>query len=225
MSKIEQALLFATKQKPQKKGEDMQTYLVRLAVAASEKLSDEDWDLLEKTPGAQEWVNAAIKADNAEKDVEGFPDREDEDAEVGDGDPADDAADANAEVDDDPETEEDAEVDKPAKKSGAQAPAKKPAAAPTKKPAAKKDADKTPAKKTVAPAKKAAASGKPSMRRTLKIMVVKKPQLDADELIAKLKDKGYGDVSRLTVTTIRADTRDTIRVLQEAGVDLAKVEL
>lgn len=231
MSKIEDVLLEATGQKPQKKGEDRQKYLLRVALAANDKLSEEEWDQLEAEAGVQDWVTAAVKADNEEKTIKDFPDLESEESEddVEAEEPVDDSGEDPDTGEDEPEEGEEDEV-KTTKKSGG---GKKPAAkAPAKKTEAKKpDTKKTEAKKSeAAPAKKAAAgkstSGgvkKISMRRALKQMVVKSPKLSVDDLIERLEKKGYDKPSKVTITTIRADTRDTIKVLNEAG--LANVEL
>lgn len=233
MSKIEAALLEATGQKTEKRGEDRQKYLLRLALAANEKLSDEEWDALESTGGAQDWVTAAIEADNKEKDIEDFPDREDEEEDeaaaagkAGDADDGDDDA-AAEEAEDDNDEEEEVDTKSKKKPGGSGKSKTKPAA---KTPAKKEPAKaKTAAKTKPAPAKKAAAGKsaggpkKDSMRRALKRIVVKNPKLSVDDLIGKLEAKGYDAPSKVTVTTIRADTRDTIKVMNEAN--LAEVEL
>lgn len=238
---IEKELLAATRCKPQKAGESRQKYLVRVMLAV-QKLSDEAWADLEAVDGAQDWYNAAIEADNEHKEVPDFSDSEAQDPEDGE-DAEDDAADeddaeeedaddedAGGEDDDEDADEgdedavkEDAKKVKPAAKRPAAKPVKatKPAKAtkPTK-PAAK--AASAPAAKPAkeAPAAKStkAAGGKPSMRRALKQIVIKKPKMSTDELIEALERKGYESPSKLTVTSIRADTRDTIRVLNEAGL-------
>ena len=56
------------------------------------------------------------------------------------------------------------------------------------------------------------------MRRTLKMIVIKKPKMPVDELIEALEKKGFKSPSKLTVTSIRSDTRDTMKVLAEAGI-------
>jgi hypothetical protein len=65
--------LSATKLKL-KKGEDRQDYLARLALAASKDLSEKAWEGLSED--AQEWVNAAVSADNDKKEIEDFPEPE-----------------------------------------------------------------------------------------------------------------------------------------------------
>jgi len=122
-----------------------------------------------------------------------------------------------ADVEEEPEEEE--EEAPPAKASKKQA--KKPAKKPARKVA------KAPARKVAkAPAKKAAPSKKKiSARRELKLMVVKQPQITTDEIIARLEKKGYTPPSRITVTTTRSETRDTMRVIKASGIDLDKTEV
>jgi hypothetical protein len=225
---MEDALLEAAGIKPQGAKEDRQKFLVRIMVA-TQKLPSDDWEALDEK--AQNWCNAAVEADNAEEEVPDFPDvvdgkavdeeeeepEEDEEEEEAEEDEEDEEEEEEEEPEKEPEAEE--EEVKPTKKA-----AKKKAAAkkaPAKKAAAKKEAEveKPAAKKTATKKADAPASGKGiSMRRALKRMVVKKPSRSVDELIEALEKAGYKSPSRLTVTTIRADTRDTIKVLNEAGI-------
>ena len=213
MSAMEKALLKATAAKPQKGGEDRQKFLLRLMLAV-QKLPDEDWESLAAIEGAQDWFNAATDADNAEKPVPDFPDAE-ADAEA---DAEEDEDQGEQEDEDNQEEDEMAKTAKKAKPPAKGASAKKePAAKPAK--AAAKGADvKKPAKD--AEKKKPGAAPKKglSMRRFLKQMVVKKPSRTVEDLMEALEKAGYKSPSRLTITTIRADTRDTIRVLNEAGL-------
>ena len=213
MSALEKALLKATAAKPQKSGEDRQKFLLRIMLAV-QKLPDEDWESLAAIEGAQDWFNAATDADNAEKPVPDFPDAE-ADAEA---DAEEDEDQGEQEDEDNQEEDEMAKTAKKAKPPAKGASAKKePAAKPAK--AAAKGADaKKPAKD--AEKKKPAAAPKKglSMRRTLKMIVIKTPKMPVDELIALLEKKGYKSPSKLTVTSIRSDTRDTMKVLNEAGL-------
>ena len=52
----------------------------------------------------------------------------------------------------------------------------------------------------------------------IKRIVVKKPKITLDDLISELERKGYDLPSKLTVYTQRAETRDTIKALNEAGI-------
>ena len=210
MSAIEKALLEATGAKPQKSNEDRQKYLTRLALAAS-KLPDDEWEELGAVEGVHAWGNAAIEADNNKEPIEDFPDAEagdevkDEDVE----------ADADA---DDGESEKEEKVKKPAKKSAAAG--KAPAAKSAKKAVnGGKPAEKAAkAAKPEKPAPKAKAVKPASMRRTLKMIVIKRPKMPVDELIEALEKKGFKSPSKLTVTSIRSDTRDTMKVLNDAGL-------
>jgi hypothetical protein len=89
--------------------------------------------------------------------------------------------------------------------------------APAKKKPAKAAKPAKPAKETK-PVKAAKPAKATSMRRALKRMIVKNPGRTTEELIAALEKQGYQSPSRLTISTIRADTRDTIKVLNEAGI-------
>ena len=210
MSAMEKALLKATGAKPQKGGEDRQKFLLRLMLAV-QKLPDEDWESLAQIDGAQDWFNAATDADNAEKPVSDFPDVKA-------------AAEADAEEDEDQgeqENEDDQEEDEMAKTA-------KKAKPPAKGASAKKGAAAKPVKAAAKEAdgkKKPAATPKKgtSMRRALKLTIVKRPKITADELVDALQKMGYKVPSRLTVNTMRSEMRDAIRVLNEAG--LTKIEI
>lgn len=240
MSAIEEAILGAVGAKPQKTGEPRQKYLTRLMLGV-QKLPDDKWEDLASTPGAQDWCNSAIEADNAKAEIPDFPDAEDaeESSDEADEDEGlieeeeDDDAEVGEEEDegeDEPGAEEEEEVTTKAKpaaagKKGAKAkaPAKAPAKAAAKAAPAAKRANGAgqPASRKAAPeAKKAASGGKKptSMRRTLKMIVIKKPKMPVDELIEALEKKGFSAPSKITVVSIRADTRDTIKVLNEAGI-------
>lgn len=225
MSEIEKRLLAATKIKPQGKSEDRQKYLSRL-VGAVQKLSDDAWEDLESTAGAQEWANAAVDAEEKKKPIGDFSDSE-SDADVDDADDTDDA-------DDDSEEAAAAEGKGGGKKAKAvAAPSKKEkqaAAAKTGKKAAdaKPEAPKSGGKgakggESKSAAAPAGAKKGMSMRRQLKMIIVKKPKTPVDDLIAALEKKGYVSPSKMTVASIRADTRDTLKVLNEA--QLIEVEL
>jgi hypothetical protein len=234
MSEIEKTMLDATGIKPQGKTEARQKFLTR-TVKAVVALDDDAWEGLEKTKGAQDWANAAIEADNTGKEIDDFPDleneAEDEDVEEASGDASEDDVSEADEEDPDEQSEEDEVKPKSAKGGGKPAAKKsddKPAKITAKKPEPKKPgAKKAEAEKPTkaAPEKKAAgkrASGAPSARRVVKMMIIKKPRSTADELQEALKKKGL-TLSDLSVSSIRADTRDTIRALNEAGV--TKIDL
>lgn len=240
-SKIEQVLLNATGVKPQRRDEDRQKYLIRLMVGVV-NISDEDWAALEAEPGVQEWYNSATDADNAKKPVPDFPDLEVGEAEEDDAEsdePEEDQEDAGEEHGE-PEEDVVEEDQTPSKK--APKPAAKPAATPSKKAAAGNGAAKgkvpagkasakpagkaapAPAKAKPAPAPKPAAAPKAaapkkgtSARRVLKLHLAKKPSASTEELAGVLEKKGL-KLSDLSISSIRADTRDTIKALNEAGI-------
>lgn len=60
------------------------------------------------------------------------------------------------------------------------------------------------------------AAKKTSACHAIKTLVVKKPDISVKELSEKLKQKGL-KVSDVTIATLRSDTRDTLRVLNESG--------
>jgi len=244
MSKLEKIVLDATGIKPARSGEDRQKFLLR-AMLAVQKLPSDDWETLDQA--IQDWYNAAVEADNADKPVPEFPDAAkkakaaaeeevddaaDEDAAAeDDGDEEDDGAADDEEESDEEEAEQEEEVkqSKTSKKGAAAAKPKKPEKKPEPR-AAKKAASAAGKKNGAAPPpKKAAKAGAApakkgtSMRRALKMIVIKKPKIATEDLIDALEKKGYKSPSKLTVTSIRADTRDTIKVLNEAG--LTTIEL
>lgn len=55
----------------------------------------------------------------------------------------------------------------------------------------------------------------PSKRRQIKAILVKKPSTPVDDLIAKFG--GKGGLSELSITSMRSDTLDTLKVAAEAG--------
>lgn len=81
-----------------------------------------------------------------------------------------------------------------------------------KKPAAKKavNSEKKPAVATK-PEKK------PTMSRTLRQIVVKDPSISVNDLIEKLKAKGFS-ATDVTVATFRSDIRETLKVLVDEGM-------
>lgn len=80
------------------------------------------------------------------------------------------------------------------------------------------DDEEAPAK----PAKAAKAPPKTSGKRasachTIKMLVAKNPSISVADLSTKLKDSSL-KVSDVTVATLRSDTRDTLRVLNDLGL-------
>jgi len=67
------------------------------------------------------------------------------------------------------------------------------------------------------PPKRAPKARKTSACHTIKTLVAKKPSITVDDLSEKLKSSGM-KVSDVTIATLRSDTRDTLRVLNELGI-------
>lgn len=197
-TKFEEILLEATGIKPKAK-EDRQEYLKRL-IAAVQELPEDAWEALDTK--TQKWVNEGANAANAKEEISDFPDAE-----------------AETETED-----EEVTTKKSAKKKGSdkkEAPAKKEA---TKKEApAKKEVT---AKKEAAPAKEKTAKKTrgSGLESTIKNLIIKKPSITADELVAKLEAKEV-KASRFTVVAIRTGFRHSIKVLAEAGLIKGQLEL
>ena len=77
-------------------------------------------------------------------------------------------------------------------------------------------AEPAPARKTRGQAKNN-GTRKVSACHKIKTIVVKNPKITVDALSQKLKDIDL-KVSDVTIATIRSDTRDTLRVLNDAGM-------
>lgn len=58
---------------------------------------------------------------------------------------------------------------------------------------------------------------KASACHTIKTLVAKKPSMSVEEISEKLKSTGM-KVTNVTISTLRSDTRDTLRVLNELGI-------
>ena len=173
-------------------------------------LPDDVWDTL-STP-AQDWINEATLAKNDGNPLPEFPD----------------VAAEEAAKDDEDKTVAKAPSKKAAPVKGG-APAKnnarkmaRPAAKPVAKPVAKsaaKPATKAakPEAKTSGGKKASKASGEVTgVKAKIKSMIMKKPDITADEIVAKLSANG-ADISRLTVTAVRSEFRHSLRCLKQEG--------
>lgn len=220
-SKIETELVEAVEGFKAKAKEDRQEYLTRLIVAV-QKLDDDEWEKISSK--AQKWHVAGAKADNDEKPIPEFPDLVDDDEAEEETpkksrakaakDEEDDAGDtAGGETDDE---EEDDDVKTTAKKK---APAKKAAAekeAPAKKKALAAEKEAAPAKKKAADEKPAKSGKVEGIKVDIKKMVIKKPSITAEEIYEALGGK-KAELSKVTISAVRSETRHTLRVLNDMG--------
>lgn len=202
MSKIMAELLKAANMKPPKTVDQKFLQSLRKNADTAFDENEEAWEKL--SPKAQNWFNAAATAVKKQTDIADFPDADKPDA--GDNEGEDDVA----------------------KKAAKKAPAKKAAATEDKasaKKAAAKEETKAPAKKAAAaPAKKAAGEKpKKSMLKFVRELICNNVALTAEQLTQKLEKAGY-EASPLTVGTIRSDTRNTLKIAQEQGVVLSKLD-
>lgn len=229
---LETELVTVTKVKA-KKGEERQAFLGRLAVAATDKISEEEWEKL--SDAAQEWANDAVKAQNRNADIPEFPTEEGE-------------AGTNTGAEGDEEEQPEAEAQAPATKAAAKA-AKKPSnkAAAPKAAKPKPDAAPEPASgdeeeegqadapepqkpvgKAAKPAKepKAAKAAKPvtdsappaaGSMTYLKEQLIRDPAISTKDLYAKLQGQGF-KTSEVCVGTWRSYFRHSMKVLKAAGL-------
>lgn len=235
LSKAEMELREVTGVKS-KKGEDRQNFLARL-LQKSQDLENDAWEDL--TEAAQRWVNEATKADNDDSEIPDFDalDEDGEDEEEGedkkstkkagtkkkgkanDEDEEDDGGKSSKRKrsrSDDDEGEEDSSSGD--EEDGDEEDNEEEEAMASKKAAAKKGGKAKTKEKEATKTKSAPKSAKgASMRRTLKQIVVKNPKITVDDLVEKLEDKGFKP-SKVTVGSIRADTRDTMTILVDAGM-------
>ena len=59
---------------------------------------------------------------------------------------------------------------------------------------------------------------KPSVSHRLRLLIIKNPKWNVDELLKKIESEGYTNTPRSTVGTFRSDTRATMKALVEAGM-------
>ncbi len=225
MPTIREELLEATGMKPKKT--ELDAELIKRLAPKIEGLEDSEWENL--STEAQEFYNSVVEAARvhsngevlklSDDDVPAFPDeddgevKDDEDDNEDDGKPEEDDEDSES----DDESGEDEATEEESKGEEVMEKKTKPA---TKKKVAEKDKL---AKKIKVAAKVATVKGNGtgkktlSMRRRLKQLLIKKPALGVDELIAKLEGEGF-KATPMTVGSIRSDTRDTMKVLVEAGL-------
>lgn len=223
MITAEETLLRKTTGCKPKGKEARQAFLGRL-LETVEKLDDSEWEKMGQEAGgtaAQQWCNDAVDARKAEKEIPDFaaPDEaEDESEPEGDEAEAEDGDESEGEEESEDEGAED-EEEKVAKKAKT---VKKAAAekAPAKKAAGKKAA---PAKKKAADDANGAKKSKgrangplEGIKATIKDLVIDQPHISLEDLLTKLQ-KGGNKMSRMTVSSVRSETRHTLRVLKAKG--------
>lgn len=124
------------------------------------------------------------------------------------------------EDDDGEEEEEEEEEETTSKKKSAKKDDKKPSKKDEKKPA-KKDDKKSEKKADAKKDDKKPASGgggrKSGVTTHIKKIMLKQPGIDKEDLIAELEKKGHGPVSDMTVSTVRADFRQSLQVMFDEG--------
>lgn len=217
-TEIERELQAATNV-TQKSGEADHKYRERL-VRKCQDLREADWESL--SSDAQTWVNSGVEAIKNKKQVEDFPDGEEEEEGEEETKAGSDAEpeDAEGSSDSEEEPEEDEEEDKEDVKNGKASGAKAKKASVKKAasgaaPAAKKAASKKPAPEKTAKKTAVKATG---IKATIKQLILKNPSITADEIMNKMKGgKGDKPPSRLTIASIRAEFRHSLAVMKDAG--------
>lgn len=218
-----------------KKGEDRQEFLRRL-VEATMNLDDDVWDTISHT--GQEWANQAATAynDGDDKEIPEFPDADDDD----DAPEAEESEDAAEESE--PETKPAAKKkavkagkadanEKPAKPKKAPAKPEKKADKPAKsdkpeKKAAKADKPAKPEKKAKPDkGEKEKRGGANGVKVRIKKLLVKKPDMSVDDLMAALSKDGGQAPSPMTLSNIRAEFRHSLKVLRELNLLADSVQI
>lgn len=197
MSKIMKEIAKKTGEGQQDKGEDTQAYRHRL-LASTRILTDDEWGVL--SPRAQEWANEATKAENAGEELPDFPD-EIEKTEV-----ADDAPPSSTKT-------------RSAKKGKDIPMSTKKKKLVAKESVRKKSAGGSSTKKanSSAPKKRIGAQD------FLKMEVLRDINISSDELMLKLKKKGF-KVSDHTVSSMRSSFRNSVKMMQDAGYLKKRIE-
>jgi hypothetical protein len=211
VDKLESELQAAASIK-RKANETEQAYLQRLAEAVRE-LPDDEWDQISEE--GQTWTNDAIKALNAEHEIESF----------GNGEPKEEP---KEEPDDKPGEEHDDDDDNGESKEGGEEVEEK-AAKPARRVAAKKEAapkkkavkEAKPAKKTVVKTNGSRPAGAQTM---IKQLLLKDPSMSTEDILAQLSKKGYSP-TRQAATSIRSGFRHSLKVIKEAGMLSPKVDI
>jgi len=182
--------------------------------AASEEDDDEDEDEDEKPAkkaekkSAKKDTKAGGKKASKKAEEDDEEDDEDEDEDEDESEDEDDADEEHEDGDVDEDDDDDEEDEKPAKKSSK-----------------KSSKDEKPAKKTDKKVDKKAdkaADKKPAKRGTgvtasIKQIMLVNPHIELEDLMAKLQEKGFDPISQMTVSTVRADFRHTLKIMHESS--------
>ena len=111
--------------------------------------------------------------------------------------------------DDDEEEEEEKEEEETEDDDEDEAPKKK-----GKKDEKSAKSDKKAAKPEAKAGKRSGAQG---VTASIKKIMLGDPQISVENLTDALKEKGFDTISNMTVTTVRADFRHTLRIMKEEG--------
>jgi hypothetical protein len=213
MSDTEKALCELTSIMRGKK-ESQQTYLKRLLTSLEKKFGDkehgdDDWETLGATKGAQEWFNAAIKADKDDEplpefDTEDSSERKEPESEPSEVESRD--ADTKGKT-----TQGDRNVAKKRRVTTGADKAKTASTAAVKKPPQKASGN---GKEAAAPRKQPGKAG--GSLAVINQLMLKDPGQSVEDLEKALAKKGYKP-TRLVVEAARSRIRQTFRVLQDEG--------
>lgn len=213
-SEIVKSLQRLTKTESQGDDESRQEFLERLVTNSNEHFekNEEAWD--EQPQATQSWLNAAVKALDAGKEIVD-PDEVDEESED---DAEEETDDTDAQSDEGESNEEEEEMTTAAETATT---TKKKKAAPAKK---AKPAKKATPKKEKTKKSNGAASRGTGAQTVIKQIMLKNPNISTDELIEKLASKGLKP-TKVAVTSIRSGMRHTLNVMKDAGVLHSSIKL
>ena len=226
MSAVREELLEATGIKP-KKNESEQALMKRVMKKIDADTDETIWSDLSEA--AQTWYNDSVDAskskskklplfseyDEADEDEDDDADEGDSDADEDEDDDADED-DSDADDDDADEDDEDEEEDtKSKKKSGKSSKSDK---APAKGKGSKKSDAKSDKKSDKKADKKSGKSGgRGTTTATIKTLMVKDPGVSQEDLMEQMQEAGFENPSEMTISTVRADFRHTMKLLAEGG--------
>lgn len=188
MLSVEQEIVKVTKCK-QRRDQDRQEFLAEVTEQVH-NLNDDDWDTLSNA--GQEWANRASSSHNKGQSIIDFPTEDDEQEET------EDAADAGA-------SEDAAQKEAEPEEEGAK-----------DRKAAKSKVKKAKKVKTEKPAKaKLSVLG---VKARIKKLIVKNPKVGVQGVLDALTKAGIKPPSRFLTSTIIAEFKHSLKVLQSAGM-------